>query len=302
VFENLLKEKGFKDYTIVTPITVIEDNLFIGFHEKDKELIKRAIEGENVQSQIDQVRGQIDVPFMGKVDAKDFSLPFLAMVIGSLDGLNVCSIGALILILMIVLTFDSRKKICFYGGLFILTTVIIYGLLVFVWTALFEALTALIGPLNIVIGIASFLGGIYFFYQFLRFLKYGPTCQSSSSKLTEKATKKLKRNFNEKTEVLVLAGSVVFFAAIMTLVELPCSFGLPMVYGGVLAESGLGWLGYGLYIILYLFFYMLIELVIFAGAVITKEVWIAESKLITWIYLAGTLVLFSLSYYYLIGF
>ncbi|MGM0438949.1 MAG: hypothetical protein ACQEP3_00725 [Patescibacteria group bacterium] len=301
-FESLLNEKGFKDYTLMTPTTLIGDNLFIGFFEEDKSLIKRAIEGENVQHEIDQVRGEVDIPFVGRVDVEDWSLPFLAVVIGSLDGLNVCSIGALILILMIVLAFDSRKKIVFYGGLFILTAVIIYGTLVFAWTALFEALASFIGPLNIVIGIASLLGGVYFFYQFLKFLKYGPTCQSSSSKLANKATKKLKKSFNEKTEVLVLAGSVIFFAAIMTLVELPCSFGLPMVYGSILAESGLSWLGYGAYIVLYLFFYMLIELIIFAGAVITKEVWIAESNLITWVYLAGTIVLFFLSYYYLIGF
>lgn len=301
-FKALLKEKGFEDYTLMTPMTVIGDNLFIGFHEEDKKLIRKAIEGGNVQSEINQVRGEIDIPLLGEVNVKGWSLPALAFVIGSLDGLNVCSIGALILILMITLAFDSRKKIALYGGLFIITATIIYGVLVFVWTALFEALYSFIGPLNIVIGVASLLGGVYFFYQFLQFLKYGPTCQTSSNKLANKATKKLKKSFNEKTETVVLAGSVIFFAAVITLVELPCSFGLPMVYGSVLAESGLSWFGYGAYILLYLFFYMFIELIIFVGAVITKEVWIAESNIITWVYLAGTIVLFFLSYYYLIGF
>ncbi len=301
-FEALLKDKGFKNYTLMTPTTVIGDNLFIGFFEEDKKLIKKAIEGEDVQHEADQIRGEINIPFIGRVEVKDWSLPALALVIGSLDGLNVCSIGALILILMIVLAFDSRKKICFYGGLFIITAVVIYGGLVFVWTALFEALTSFIGPLNTVIGIASLLGGVYFFSQFIKFLKHGPTCESSSSKLANKATRRLKKSFNEKTETLVLAGSVIFFAAVITLVELPCSFGFPMVYGSILAENGLSWLGYGIYIALYLFFYMLIELVIFAGAVITKEVWVAESNIITWVYLAGTVVLFFLSYYYLIGF
>lgn len=301
-FENLLTDKGFENYTLITPMTIIGDNLFVDFYKEDKDLIRKAVKGENVQSEINQLRGEIDVPFIGRVEVEGWSLPVLAFVIGSLDGLNVCSIGALILILMIVLAFDSRKKIAFYGGLFIVTATIIYGALVFAWTALFEALTSFIGPLNIVIGIASLFGGVYFFYQFLQFLKYGPTCQSSSSKLANKATKKLKKSFNEKTEVIVLAGSVIFFAAIMTLVELPCSFGLPVVYGSILAESSLSWFGYSLYILLYLFFYMLIELIIFAGAVITKEVWIAESNIITWVYLAGTIVLFFLSYYYLIGF
>ncbi len=301
LLREMMKERGVENYTMMVPTTFIGDNHFQGFYSEDRSLMKKAIEGEYVMG---QERGcVIDIPFIGEVCIGNLSLPLLAFVIGSLDGLNVCSIGALILILMIVLSFESRKKIIFYGGLFILTAVSIYGVLVFAWTALFEALATFIGPINIIIGIAALFGGVYFLKQFIKFLKYGPTCGSSSSKLAVKATEKVKKAFEtEGSKALVLVFSVMFFAAVITLVELPCSFGLPMVYGGILANAGLSWMGYVFYIVLYLFFYMLVELIIFAGAVITKEVWIAESNLITWVYLAGTIVLFFLSYYYLIGF
>ena len=303
-FHQMMEEKGIKEYRLMTPTTFIGENVFQNFYEEDKELIKRAIEGENVQNEIYEVRGKniVKAPFIGEIDLGDWSLPLAAFVIGSLDGLNVCSIGALILILMIVLGFKSRKKVLFYGGLFILTAVIIYGLLVFAWTALFTALATYIGFINIIIGLAAFAGGVFFLNKFIKFYKYGPACEYSGNKFVINATNKLKEAFeNEKSQFLFLTASVITFAAVITLVELPCSFGLPMVYGGILAGTGLSWAGYVFYIMLYLFFYMLIELIIFAGAVITKEVWFSESNMITWVYGLGTLVLFFLSYYYLIG-
>ncbi len=300
LLKEMMEERGVEDYRLMVPTTFIGENYFQGFYEEDRELMKRALEGENVM--MEQRACYVEIPFIGEVCVETLPLPALAAVLGSLDGLNVCSIGALILILMIVLSFDSRKKIVFYGGLFIVTAVAIYGLLVFAWTALFQTIAHFIGPINTIIGIAAFLGALYFLKEFIRFLKYGPTCESTNSKLAQKATKKVKSAFNnEASRTVVLITSVMLFAAVITLVELPCSFGLPMVYGGILAQTGLPWISYAFYIGLYLFFYMLIELIIFAGAVITKEVWIAQSNLITWVYLAGTLVLFFLSYYYLIG-
>ncbi len=301
LLKEMMEQRNVEDYRLMVPTTFIGDNYFQGFYEEDKDLLKRALEGENVMKE--DRACYVNIPFIGEICVRSLPIPALAAVLGSLDGLNVCSIGALILILMIVLSFDSRKKIIFYGGLFIVTAVAIYGLLVFAWTALFQTIAHFIGPINIVIGIAALLGALYFLKEFIRFVKYGPTCQSTDNKLAKKATKKVQAAFkSEGSRAIVLTTSVMLFAAVITLVELPCSFGLPMVFGGILAEAGLPWISYAFYIGLYLFFYMLIELIIFAGAVITKEVWIAESNLITWIYLLGTIVLFALSYYYLIGF
>jgi glutaredoxin len=302
---QMMDERKIKDYKLVVPTTFIGENYFQGFYEEDKELIIKAIKGENIQRELENIRGKqiIRIPFIGEVELGNWSLPVLAFVIGNLDGLNVCSIGALILILMIVLVFDSRKKIFFYGGLFIVTAVLIYGTLVFAWTTLFDLLSSVIGPINFFIGIAALFGGAYFLNQFIKFYKYGPSCEYNENKFVVKATKRVKQAFgNEKNQTIFLVTSVIIFAAIITLVELPCSFGLPMVYGGILANSELSFGGYLFYIGLYLFFYMLIEIIIFIGAVITKEVWFAESKMITWIYFAGTIVLFFLAYYYLIGF
>ncbi|MBW6442365.1 hypothetical protein K0A97_01115 [Patescibacteria group bacterium] len=305
LFHQMMEERDVEEYLLVVPTLFIEENYFQKFYEADGELIRRAINGENVQEEINDLRKSsiIRVPLIGEVNIKGLNLFLLALIIGSLDGLNVCSIGALILILMIVLSFDSRKKIIFYGGIFILTTALVYGVLVFIWTALFATLSKFIGSINMLVGIAALGGGIYFLIKFIKFCKYGPSCEYSGNKLIIGATNKIQEAFkNRTTQTIFLATSVIIFATVITLVELPCSFGLPMVFGSILAGEGLSWWGYTLYIILYLFFYLLIEIIIFLGAVVTKEIWFSESKFITWIYLAGTLLLFFLSYYYLVGF
>ena len=208
----------------------------------------------------------------------------------------------LILILSIVLVFKSRKKIFFYGGLFIFTTVVVYGVLVFMWGQLFRALIGHSEMLSYIVGVAAFFGGVYFFKEFYRFFRYGPTCESSSNKFAIKATKKVQAVFADSRKgTLALATSIMFFAAIITIVELPCSVGIPIAFTGVLTEAGVSLTVFVSYVLLYLFFYMLIEIIIFSGAVFTRKIWIANSKAITWITLLGSLALFYLAYYYILG-
>ncbi len=292
---------GVEDPAIMAPTTFIGDNYFQFSHftEDHKQRIIRALEGELVDEDCCMVR----VPLLNiDVDISEWSLPLITAMLGSLDGFNVCSIGALILILSIVLVFKSRKKIFFYGGIFIFTTVAVYGVLVFMWGQLFRALIGHSEMLSYIVGAAAFFGGVYFFKEFYRFFRYGPTCESSTNKLAVKATKKVQEVFaDSKKGTLALATSIMFFAAIITIVELPCSVGIPLAFTGVLIEAGVSLTVFISYILFYLFFYMLIEIIIFAGAVLTREIWIANSKAITWVTLFGSLVLFYLAYYYIFG-
>ncbi len=299
--EEVARMHGVEDPAIMAPTTFIGDNYFQFSHftESQEKQIIDALEGKLVEEDCCIVR----IPILNvSVDIRDWSLPLITIMLGSLDGFNVCSIGALILILSIVLVFKSRKKILFYGSVFIFTTVAVYGVLVFLWGQLFRALIGHSEILSYIVGTAAFLGGIYFFKEFWRFFRYGPTCEASKNRLAVKATKKIQEVFaDEKKGVLTLATSIAFFAAVITIVELPCSMGIPIAFTGVLTEAGVPLTSFVFYVLLYLFFYMLIEVIIFVGAVLTKEIWIANSKAITWVTLFGSLILFYLAYYYFFG-
>ncbi len=299
--EEIAAMYGVEDPKIMAPTTFIGENYFQFSHftEDHKQRIIKALEGEIVDKECCMVR----IPILNiDVDISNWSLPLITIALGSLDGFNVCSIGALILILSIVLVFKSRKKIFFFGGLFIFTTVVVYGVLVFMWGQLFRALIGHSELLSYIVGVAAFFGGVYFFKEFWRFFRYGPTCESSNNKLAIRATKRVQEVFSDsKKGTFALATSIVFFAAIITIVELPCSVGIPIAFTGVLTEAGVSLTTFILYILLYLFFYMLIEIIIFAIAVVTKEIAIANSKVITWITLFGSLIMFYLAYYYIMG-
>ncbi len=299
--EEIAKEHGVENPKIMAPTTFIGDNYFQfpSFGETQKKHIISALRGEKVDEDCCIMR----VPFLNiDIDISGWSLPLITIALGSLDGFNICSIGALILILSIVLVFKSRKKIFLFGGLFIFTTVVVYGLLVFLWGQLFRILIGHSEILSYVVGVAAFFGGVYFFKEFWRFFRYGPSCKSSENKFAIKATKKVQEVFKDsKKGTLALASSIIFFAAVITIIELPCSVSIPFAFTGILTQAGVSSTTFILYLLLYLFFYMLIEIIIFVGAVFTKEIWLTQSKAITWITLFGSLILFYLSYYYFFG-
>ncbi len=299
-FHELATEQSLEDYQIMAPTTFIGDEFlqFSSFGEVEEEALLAAIEGRE-QSADTTLR----LPLIGtRIDTSTWSLPVLAIVLGTLDGFNVCSLGALILILTIVLAFDSRKKIFLFGGLFIVTTVIAYGALVFVWGQLINTFIGQLSMLRFIVGIASLGGSVWFFREFWRFYKYGPTCESSNSKLAQLSSQKLKSAFEDPGKGTMMLGSaIVLFAIAITIVELPCSIGVPIAFTGILVQSGTSLGMYTLYILLYLFFYMLIELIVFTGAVLTKEIWFAGSRLITWTTFVGAVILLLLGLYYLLA-
>ncbi|MDD2913049.1 MAG: hypothetical protein PHH17_00515 [Candidatus Pacebacteria bacterium] len=239
----------------------------------------------------------INLPFLGEVNLFQFSLPVLSIVLGTIDGLNVCSIGALVLILSIVLVFKKRSSILFFGGLFLFVVSIVYGILVMFWYQVFSFILPFFTYMRAAISAISFFGGIYFFKEFLR-LRKGLTCTMSNNKLVEKTVKHLQESFSSKKSFFALVLSVIFFAAVVTIIEFPCSAAIPVVFTSILAEKGVGILGYLFYILLYLFFYLLDEIVVFLVAVFTKKIWFREGKFITYATLAGSLVLFFIAYYY----
>jgi len=193
---EIADEYGVEDYGIMAPTTFIEDNFFQfrDFTSTHEQMIRDALEGEIVEDDC----CVINMPFINmEVNIRGWSLPVITFILGSLDGFNVCSLGALILILSIVIKMESRKKTFFYGGLFIVASALIYGVLVFIWGRLFEAMVGQLEILRLIIGLAALVGGIYFLKDFFKFLKYGPACDSGNVKIKSTATNRLMTAFSD---------------------------------------------------------------------------------------------------------
>ncbi|MDP2910444.1 MAG: hypothetical protein Q8N58_01495 [bacterium] len=286
-----------QEYQGMVPITFTNNKYFVGFNEK----IGKDIEGcilECEQGAVSENNVSI-IDLEGNISRK-YSLPVLAVVLGALDGFNVCSLGALVLILGLVLAIGSRKKTLLFGGIFILTTAAVYGLLIFIWYQIFSYLIPYMGIMKIIIGLLGIGGAIYFFKQFLNFRKYGPTCGITPGQgIMAKFSAKFQNSLKNSANILILLGVIFLFAAIVTIIEFPCSAVVPIAFAGVLAQSGLSTVSYLLYIVFFLFFYMLDEIIVFLIAFFTMKIWLASSKAVTWITLLEAIILFALGIYYL---
>lgn len=307
--ENInLLENLYQEYEVprqnwgLVPITFTEEKYFLGFNDNIAKNLESCIEecifgnngGEDDQG--------INLPFIGQIDPGKYSLPVLTVIMGVLDGFNICSLGALVLILGLVLTLRSRKKVLFFGSIFILTTAAVYGILIFLWYQLFSLLAPYVRIMELLIGALGIGGAIYFFKQFTRYRKYGPACDAQSGqKIGSKFSQKLKDGLENK-KVLAVVGLIFLFAAIITIVEFPCSAAIPVIFAGILSKSHLPALLYLVYIVAYLVFYMLDEIIVFLVAAFKMSIWITSGKFMVWINLIEAVALFLLGGYYLISF
>ena len=305
LLRELLKKHDAEKYFGAVPLTFIGDDFIPGFDSPEKigkqieESIQKQLEGKNEPDQ-NLDGSKLIVKF--KIDISKYSLPVLAIILGTLDGFNICSLGALILILGLVLALRSRKKILLFGGLFILTTAVIYGILIILWHQLFSILAPYQKLMTILIGILGIGGGIYFLKEFIKFKKQGPACKTVDSGIVTKFSSKIQKTLKNPKSILAVIISILLFAAVITIVEFPCSAAVPVIFAGVLAKAQLPAVLYFLYIALFVLLYMLDEILIFLIALFTMKLWLTSPKFVTWITLVEAIILFLLGFYYLIGF
>ena len=308
-----LLKKFYKDYNVLpeyygmVPVTFTNERYFVGFNEEIGKSIDDCIlecKKDNISKgdvTIIDLEGNISFPIIGKINIKKYSLPALAVLLGFLDGFNVCSLGALVLILGLVLALKSRQKVLIFGGLFILTTALVYGFLIVIWYKIFSFLVPYMRIMEILIGLLGIGGGIYFFREFVKFKRQGPICELSSGKqIMSKFSSKFQNSLQKSGNIFLLLGMVLLFSAIITIVEFPCSAVVPVAFAGVLAQSGLSAFSYLFYIAIFLVFYMLDEIIVFLISFFTMKIWLASNKIMIWFLLAEAIILFGLGFYYLL--
>ena len=151
------------------------------------------------------------------------------------------------------------------GSVFILTSGIVYYLFMAAWLNLILFLGFIVW-IRALIGLVAIAGGVYY----LREWKTAPEagCKVTNESQKTKLTQRMKRAVQEKSFFLALLGIIVV-AALVNLVELVCSAGLPAAYAQVLALHDLAqWQYYG-YLFLYVLVFMLDDIIIFGVAMTT---------------------------------
>ena len=268
-----------------TPTLVVGRKLIVGFSKNSTESnIENSIEffrKNNVRDvigellgyvapgegfDIDPTEGTIKLPFFGEVNAKTISLPLLAIVLGTLDGFNPCAMWVLLLLISMLFHLEQTWKKWFLGGLFLATTAVMYFMFMLTWlniTLLFGTITYI----RLLIAAIALIGGVV---NIRTYLKTKPGCEVIDDRKRKKISVRIKQIFAQPVLVLASIG-VVVLAISVNLVELICSAGLPVIYTQVLSIQNLSGVQYILYLLLYLLFFMVDDIIIFVIAMKTAQ-------------------------------
>lgn len=265
------------------PYTVIGTYGFTGYSEDTADKIRNLVKDnikEPIPDIIDDVKegkeiseikkmesNDVTVPILGKVDAKTVSLPLLAVVIGLADGFNPCAMWVLLFLISMLLGMKNRKRMWMLGITFILTSAIMYTLFMVAWLHIAASAMQQV-LLRTLIALVAIIAGAYNLHKYF---KEPDGCTVTNKKQRKQIFEKIKKFTKEKSLILALVG-VITLAITVNLVELACSAGLPLLFTSVLAMNDLNAFEYGLYIFIYIFFFLIDDIIIFLIAMKTMEV------------------------------
>jgi len=247
------------------PFTVIGEKYVSGYSEnlgsgeEIRNIVEEYLNGETFNN-------QIKLPFIGKVDIKKVSIPIVAIILGFLDGFNPCAMWILLFLISMLFNMKDRKRMWILGITFLLTSAFVYFLAMLGLNVVLS-FTA-VKWVRSLIGAVALIGGIININSYINTKDDG--CHIVDDSKRKKYFSKIKKFTSEQNFVLALIG-VITLAASVNLVELACSAGFPAIFIEILNINNFSALQDTLYILLYILFFLIDDLIIFFIAMTTLK-------------------------------
>ena len=248
------------------PFTVIAEEYIYGFSEDSTE-IEDTLEKYLKEEKVEKEDKNYNIPILGKIKASKVSVSLVAIVLGFIDGFNPCAMWILLLLINMCISVKSRKKMFTIGLTFILTSGFIYflsmlGLGIIIDLTMVNFIRDLIALLAIILG-------IYNLYVYIKTRK-DSGCHVVDKKKRKRIITRMDLILENKTGLLMILGTIVL-AASVNLVELACSLGFPTIFLEILSVNNITGLSKIIYLLIYILFYLIDDLVVFLIAVFTLK-------------------------------
>ncbi|MCK5416010.1 hypothetical protein KAI92_01115 [Candidatus Parcubacteria bacterium] len=275
------------------PLLIIEDEYVIGYGsdeitgKKIEEIIKRYLDTSNEENNSPVL---ISIPFIGEINARNFSLPFLTFIIAATDGFNPCAMWVLIFLISLLLGMQDKKRMWILGMTFIFSSGTVYFLFLSAWLNLFLFI-GFVFWVRILIGFVAVASGSYHVYDYLN--NKNGSCRVTGNEKRKKIFCKIQKIITEQKLWLALLG-IIILAVAVNLVELVCSAGLPAVFAQILTVSNLPVWQYYIYLVFYILIFMLDDMLIFVIAMKTLELKGINTKYTKYANLIGGIIIFIL--------
>ncbi len=262
------------------PLTFIGERHWIGYREHFPDEMRGELEkllGLQISAETAPTTAAdtISVPLFGDINVGTMPLLLTTVLIAFVDGFNPCSIWLLTILLGILLHTRSRRKIIIVGLAFLLTTAAGYGafmlglLNIFLYVGYVDWIKIVVGLLALTFALVN-IKDYFWFQQGLSF--------TISDKHKPGIFKRMRNIIHQDMSTAGMVGATIIMALGVTLVELPCTAGFPVIWSNIAAQQGVSGIEFALLFVIYLAIYLGVEIAILATAVITLKKSVFEEK------------------------
>jgi hypothetical protein len=267
LLDEKLAELGIEDEPAF-PITIFGNQVFSWESEETtgraiEEALQQCLAGKCPPPTSEEPKHKIKLPLIGEIVLSDYSLPALAVILGLVDGFNPCAMWVLVYLISLVATLRDRKRIWLIVGSFVLASGVLYFLFMTAWLNAFLFI-GYVKPVVVVIGLVALGGGILQIRGFVE-TKGAIVCEVTSEESRKGTMTRVQKIVSSPITLGTIVGIIALAFAVNS-IEFVCSAALPAVFTQVLSLASLSTFQYYGYILLYVFFFMLDDLVIFGTA------------------------------------
>lgn len=244
-------------------------------------------ENDDVKKE-EYVESEVNIPILGKKKAKEVPLVLASIVIGLVDGFNPCAMWILIFLISMLLGMKNNRRKWALGITFLFTSALVYFLFLISWLNLAIFLNKIS---YIRVGIA-FVACMFGFYSVVKFInrRQDDGCEVVDTKNRKRIITSIKKIVKEKSFPLALLG-IALLAISVNIIELLCSLGLPVMYSEILAVNEVDGLSKILYSLIYVFFFLIDDIIVFVLAMKTLEIKAISNKFGKYSHLIGGIIM-----------
>lgn len=229
----------------------------------------------------------VKAPIVGNVNLKDVSLLTSAIILGLIDGFNPCAMWILLFLISALIGMKDRKRMWTLGLTFLITSGLVYMLIMLSWISIAVKITTIVWIRNI-IAIIALIGAILNLKSFIKSKNSG--CEIVDSKKRKNIFSKIKKFTSEKSFILAFFG-IIGLAISVNLVELACSAGLPLIFTELLAINNVSGFIKFIYIGIYIIFFLIDDIIVFTISMYTMKATGISTKYGKYSHLIGGLIM-----------
>jgi len=278
LLRNMARERGAEARSV--PAFIIGNTMISGFNDYKGAAIEAEVRSLLARSHGDRAKGEgrvaetLTIPLLGSIDPESTALPLFTLCIAALDSFNPCAFFVLLFLLSLLIHTHSRLRMALIGGIFVLSSGIVYFVFMAAWLNIFllvgtmRSITVAAGVIALVVAAIN-IKDFFFFEQGVSLV----IPEEKKPRLFDR----MRRLVRSPSLPSMLAGTVVLAVAANSY-ELLCTAGFPMVFTRVLTLREFAPSTY----YLYLFYYNVVYVIPLAVIVAIFTVTLGSRKLSEW--------------------